>query len=63
MEDNIVVDYRHAKIVLKYLNNKHFGDYHDLCVQSDILLLADVFEISRNRCLNVILLIFYQHLD
>ena len=38
------VDYRVAKRVLKNLNNKNLGDYHDLYVQSDTLLLADVFE-------------------
>ena len=29
------------------------GDYHDLYVQSDTLLLADVFENFRNKCLKV----------
>ena len=38
------VDYKHAKIVFKNLINKNLGDYHDLYVQSDTLLLADVFE-------------------
>ena len=30
------------------LINKYFGDYHDLYVQSDTLLLADLFENFRN---------------
>ena len=34
----------HAKRVFKSLNNKNLGDYYDLYVQSDTLLLADVFE-------------------
>ena len=48
MEDITDVDYMHAKIVLKNLINKNLGDYHELYVQSDTLLLADVFEIFRN---------------
>ena len=43
MESITDVDYRHAKRVFKNLNNKNLGDYHDLSVQSDTLLLADVF--------------------
>ena len=50
MEDITDVGYRHAKSVLKYLNNKNLGDYHDLYVQSDTLLLADGFEKFRNKC-------------
>ena len=48
MEDIAEVDYRHAKRVFKTLNNKNLIDYHDLYVQSDALLLADIFENSRN---------------
>ena len=33
------------------MNN--LGDYHNLYVQSDTLLLADVFEIFRNKCIEV----------
>ena len=32
---------------------ENLGDYHDLCVQSDTLLLADVFENFRNMCIKV----------
>ena len=28
-------------------------EYHDLYVQSDILLLADVFESFRNKCIEI----------
>ena len=38
-----------AKRVLKDFNNKNIGDYHDLYVQSDTLLLADVFDDFRNK--------------
>ena len=48
MEDITDVDHRHAKRVFKSLNNKNLGDYHDLYVQNDTLLLADVFENFRN---------------
>ena len=46
-------DYLHAQKVWVWevfeINN--LGDYHDLYVQSDTLLLADVFENVRNVCL------------
>ena len=53
MEDITDVDHRHAKRVFKNLSNKNLGDYHDLYVQSDTLLLADVFENFRNMCIKV----------
>ena len=58
MEDITDVDHRHAKrvfngVALKNLSNKNLGDYHDLYVQSDTLLLADVFEDFRNMCIKV----------
>ena len=53
VEDITDVDYRHAKRVFKNLSNKNLGDYHDLYVQSDTLLLADVFENFRNMCIKV----------
>ena len=33
----------------KYFRDKNLGDYHDLHVWSNILLLADVFENFRNN--------------
>ena len=65
-EDITDVDYRHGKRVFKNLSNKNLGDYHDLYVQSDTLLLADVFENFRNMCIKVYELDpahFYLHLD
>ena len=53
MEDITDVDYRHGKTVFEYLINKNLGDYHDLYVQSDTSLLADVFENFRNMCIKV----------
>ena len=43
--------YEHAKKVSNTLNIKNFGQYHDLYVQSDTMLLADVFENFRKVCL------------
>ena len=56
MEDITDVDNRHAKRVFKNFNinfnNKNIGDY-DLYVQSDTLLLADVFENCRKKCIEI----------
>ena len=46
-------DYVHAKRVCKYLKINNLGKYHELCVQSDTLLLADVFENFQNMCLEI----------
>ena len=53
MEDIADVDYMHAKRVFKNLSNVNLGDYHDLYVQSDPILLADVFENFRNMYIKV----------
>ena len=42
---------RTQKRVCKGFEIKNLGEYHDLYVQSDTLLLADVFENFRNMCL------------
>ena len=41
----------HAQNVFKTLELKSLGDYYDLHVQSDTLLLADVLENFRNKCI------------
>ena len=51
MEDVTDVDYRHANKVFKEFRLKNLGEYHDLYVQSNTLLLADVFENFRNMCI------------
>ena len=53
MEDITDVDYKHAERVFKNLDNKNLGEYHDLYVQSDILLLTAVFEKFRKTCLKL----------
>ena len=44
---------------------KNLGDYLDLHMWSDALLLADIFENCQNKCIetNELLFIFYQHQD
>ena len=53
MEDNDDIDYRHGNNVFTGFKLENLGYYHDLCVQSDTLLLADVFENFRNMCIMV----------
>ena len=43
--------YKHAQNVWDTFNLKTMGDYHDLYLKSDILLLAEVFENFRKTCL------------
>ena len=53
MKDIIDVDYTHRKRNCKDFEMKRFGEYHDLYVQSDALLLADVFKSFQNMCLEI----------
>ena len=45
--------FAHSKRVCKDLRIKHLGEHYDLYVQSDILLLADLFQNFRNMFLEM----------
>ena len=51
MEDISDIDYRHANNVFKRFKLENLGDYDNLYVQSDTLLLADVFNNFRDMCI------------
>ena len=51
MEDITDADFVHPKKICKDFKTKNLGEYHDLYVQSDTLLLTNVFENFRNMCL------------
>ena len=51
MENIDDIDYRHGNNVFKRFKFKNLGEYHDLYVQSDTFLFADVFENFRNACM------------
>ena len=53
MEGITNVDYRHGKRVFKYFNNENIDNYHDLYVQNDTLLLANIFENFRNVTIKI----------
>ena len=53
MEDITGADYVRAKSICKEFEITKLGEYHDLYVQSNTLLLADVFDRFRNMCLKI----------
>ena len=65
MEDITDAGYTHTKIVSKNFEIKKNSEYHDLYVQRDTILLADVLNNFQKMCLEMglILLIFLQHQD
>ena len=53
MQQKISLIVTHVQKIFEELKLKNLGDYHDLYVQSDTLLLADVFENFRNKCIEI----------
>ena len=51
LENITKTDYAHANNVFKKFNINNLGEYHDLYVRSDTLLLADIFENFRKACI------------
>ena len=44
-------DYQHSQRVWKEFGIHNLGDYHDLYLRTDVVLLANVFEAFRDACL------------
>ena len=51
LENITKTDYAHANNVFKKININNLGEYYDLYVRSDTLLLANIFENFRQSCL------------
>ena len=52
MSDVSDKDYDHARKVWKEFKIKNMGEYHDLYLLTDVILLANVFESFRNVCMD-----------
>jgi hypothetical protein len=52
-EENITQeDYEFGKLVYKTFNCKNLGDYHDLYLHNDVMLLSDIFETFRKTAIS-----------
>ena len=51
LEDITDKYYEHGQKVFEVFRIKNLGEYHDLYVQSDTLLLAGMFENFRDKCI------------
>ena len=53
MQDITDADYMHSKRVCEDFKIKNLGEYCDLYVQGDALMLADVIKKLRNICIEI----------
>ena len=53
LEDISDKDYLHAQKVSEEFEIRNLGEYHDLYVQTDTSLLADVYEKFRGKCIEI----------
>ena len=53
MEDITDADYMQGKRVCKDFEIKNLGEYHDLYLKSNTLILADLFKTFRKMCLKI----------
>ena len=49
----LLMQIKHIQKEFEKIWNKILGEYHDLYVQSNTLLLADVFENFQSMCLEI----------
>ena len=47
------IDYAHAQKVWEVFETKNLAEYHDLYVQCDTVLLAELFENFRDKCIEI----------
>ena len=65
-EDITDIDYRHVKRVFQNFNKRNIGDYHGYMfrvIHYYLLMYLKALEINALQYMNLILLIFYLHLD
>ena len=51
--DITLSDYQHALNIYQKFGSRNLGDYHDIYLKTDVLLMADLFANFKNVCLKV----------